>query len=820
MTSFRVAPVSDRAAFAVSLVCLLSAVLFISQGFSMRSSLAPTPAPLSSPTFDECFPDEFADHLVDDDLRVVLMVIDAWRLSFLTYDDSPMTFLRNSIQSGRAVAFAAAAQTPTVTMPRIQAVTSGVVPSLTSLLMNFFASEHTDDNWVNAAADEGRRIAFFGDDTWLRLFPNAFTQSDGVSSFFVSDYTEVDNNVTRHLDSVLHSDQWDVLILHYLGLDHIGHSLGGQSPQLKVKLMEMDDIARRIFQELSSHSPVLLAVIADHGMTAAGSHGGGTDAEIRVPIVLLHSRAEVIRGENISALHSAEQVDLATTLPFFVRSKIPRGSVGWSLVPQLADYWKLNSSTVFNAARQASSHLSGLTGRDSFGLDDVVESDRCQAARAFVGDVRHGLAVEEARKAQQELLKAQEQAFRWPIFVGIFLLLLGFIILFKCRLSTPSGTAEGRAGSPTRESSGYIHVEHLVFALYHLSSYATSYVEEEHDIWYYLSSTLIFCQLFSIVKGSIRNRPFSEIVLSDPRFRDGFLLWCLHRVGVGFNAHTRRRWVMNPDLLPPPIVPEFRFNNVLDNFTTDLILPELAKRAPLISTVLCVVYLLFRFRPVHRRHKCFSMYFLAVAVCYRAYLGDECGWTIYLIVGTTLLTSLRSISIAALLYLSYLVRPETQPLLAITFEMGLLTRRARFSPLFFAFLCQTVFFYTGQSSNISSIDVAVGYKCLSSYNAALVGFQMLLNFYALPLSFMFGYILHGISEADTVRLFCSVLQLRCLMLMTAILSMICLSGHLFTFSVLAPKMICEVLHAIIILIITGITVLAKYGTHLLGRCFR
>ncbi|VDL81254.1 unnamed protein product [Nippostrongylus brasiliensis] len=613
MTSFRVAPVSDRAAFAVSLVCLLSAVLFISQGFSMRSSLAPTPAPLSSPTFDECFPDEFADHLVDDDLRVVLMVIDAWRLSFLTYDDSPMTFLRNSIQSGRAVAFAAAAQTPTVTMPRIQAVTSGVVPSLTSLLMNFFASEHTDDNWVNAAADEGRRIAFFGDDTWLRLFPNAFTQSDGVSSFFVSDYTEVDNNVTRHLDSVLHSDQWDVLILHYLGLDHIGHSLGGQSPQLRVKLMEMDDIARRIFQELSSHSPVLLAVIADHGMTAAGSHGGGTEAEIRVPIVLLHSKAEVIRGENISALHSAEQVDLATTLPFFVRSKIPRGSVGWSLIPQLANYWKLNSTTVFNAARQASSHLSVLTGRDSFRLDDVAESDRCQAARAFVGDVRHGLTVEEARKAQRELLKAQEQAFS--------------TLLTKCVV----------------------------------------------------------------------------------------------------------------DLLPPPIVPEFRFNNVLDNFTTDLILPELAKRVPVISTVLCVVYLLFRFRPVHRRQKCFSMYFLAVVVCYRAYLGDECGWTIYLIVGTTLLTSLRSISIAALLYLSYLVRPETLPLLAIAFEMGLLTRRARFSPLFFAFLCQTMFFYTGQSSNISSIDVAVGYKCLSSYNAALVGFQMLLNFYALPLSFMFGY---------------------------------------------------------------------------------
>jgi len=36
----------------------------------------------------------------------------------------------------------------------------------------------------------------------------------------------VDNNVTRHLDWELVSKDWDVLILHYLGLDHVGH-LGG-----------------------------------------------------------------------------------------------------------------------------------------------------------------------------------------------------------------------------------------------------------------------------------------------------------------------------------------------------------------------------------------------------------------------------------------------------------------------------------------------------------------------------------------------------------------------------------------------------------------
>lgn len=40
------------------------------------------------------------------------------------------------------------------------------------------------------------------------------------------DTVEVDNNVTRHIEHEMKRDDWDVLILHYLGLDHIGHYQG------------------------------------------------------------------------------------------------------------------------------------------------------------------------------------------------------------------------------------------------------------------------------------------------------------------------------------------------------------------------------------------------------------------------------------------------------------------------------------------------------------------------------------------------------------------------------------------------------------------
>ena len=87
----------------------------------------------------------------------------------------------------------------------------------------------------------------YGDDTWLKLFPDTFLRVDGTSSFFVSvsccsfrkciveiavlrtscqDFTEVDDNVTRNIHSELQRNDWNGMIMHYLGLDHIGHKSG------------------------------------------------------------------------------------------------------------------------------------------------------------------------------------------------------------------------------------------------------------------------------------------------------------------------------------------------------------------------------------------------------------------------------------------------------------------------------------------------------------------------------------------------------------------------------------------------------------------
>ena len=127
--------------------------------------------------------------------------------------------------------------------------------------------EFKSDNIIYQMKKSGKKLVFYGDDTWLRLFPNHFIRSDGTTSFFVNDYTQVissssfyfiffefqfflhfqvDENVTRHIDDEMLKNDWDILILHYLGLDHIGHISGPSSNLVHPKLSEMDSVLYKI----------------------------------------------------------------------------------------------------------------------------------------------------------------------------------------------------------------------------------------------------------------------------------------------------------------------------------------------------------------------------------------------------------------------------------------------------------------------------------------------------------------------------------------------------------------------------------------------
>ena len=78
----------------------------------------------------------------------------------------------------------------------------------------------------------------------------------------------MDVNVTRNVRAELLRHDWDVMILHYCGLDHIGHLLGPHSFLVSEKLRYFDLIVEDVYSYLQSTAgKSLLVLLGDHGMT-------------------------------------------------------------------------------------------------------------------------------------------------------------------------------------------------------------------------------------------------------------------------------------------------------------------------------------------------------------------------------------------------------------------------------------------------------------------------------------------------------------------------------------------------------------------------
>uniref|UniRef100_K9INJ7 Putative glycosylphosphatidylinositol anchor synthesis protein n=1 Tax=Desmodus rotundus TaxID=9430 RepID=K9INJ7_DESRO len=274
--------------------------------------------------------------------KVVIMLIDGLRDDFVFGSKGVkfMPYTTYLVEKGASHSFVAEAKPPTVTMPRIKALVTGSLPGFIDVVRNLNSPALLEDNVVTQAWAAGRRIVFYGDETWVKLFPRHFVEYDGTTSFFVSDYTEVDDNVTRHLDTVLKRGDWDVLILHYLGLDHIGHVSGPHSPLIGRKLGEMDSVLMRIHtsllsQERETPRPSLLVLCGDHGMAERGGHGASSTEEVSTALLLISSAFERAPGDVRRPQH-VQQTDVAATLATGLGLPIPKHSVGHLLLPVLA----------------------------------------------------------------------------------------------------------------------------------------------------------------------------------------------------------------------------------------------------------------------------------------------------------------------------------------------------------------------------------------------------------------------------------------------------------------------------------------------------
>lgn len=122
--------------------------------------------------------------------RMILMIIDAMRSDFVTKGNMP--YLHTLIANGTACQYHLQVHPPTVTMPRIKAMTSGSIPSFLDVILNLGSSKSDMDTFLYQMIQQNQRIVFYGDNTWTSMFPNMFyRKGENIDSLYVNDFYEV-----------------------------------------------------------------------------------------------------------------------------------------------------------------------------------------------------------------------------------------------------------------------------------------------------------------------------------------------------------------------------------------------------------------------------------------------------------------------------------------------------------------------------------------------------------------------------------------------------------------------------------------------------
>ncbi|RHZ16609.1 hypothetical protein DYB37_008325 [Aphanomyces astaci] len=264
--------------------------------------------------------------------RLVFVVIDALRADMVLGNAAInhhgedlslfMPYTAHLATSDLTVAYVAQAGVPTVTMPRLKALTTGKQPAFIDVLRNFNSRALDDDNIMR-------------------------TLHQATSGFFTTDTVFVDSNVTRHLHEELdptmahsNSRDWDVLVLHYLGVDHVGHIDGPHSSSMRHKLGEMDAVVRSIHNAIRAQDIVRQASNQQPdgcrglvGMTNTGNHGGASVEESSALLLFVVPPTNATDHDDKSSrkepsFRRALQVDLVPTLAALFGVAIPTTNTG------------------------------------------------------------------------------------------------------------------------------------------------------------------------------------------------------------------------------------------------------------------------------------------------------------------------------------------------------------------------------------------------------------------------------------------------------------------------------------------------------------
>lgn len=283
--------------------------------------------------------------------KAILLVIDALRFDFVIpipgsneyyHNNFPILYDLASSSKNNAILLKFIADPPTTTLQRLKGLTTGSLPTFIDAGSNFDGDAIDEDNWLLQLHKINKTIAFMGDDTWKALF-NEYIHPDfnfPYDSLNVWDLDTVDNGVIEHLFPLISKEnctKWDLLVGHFLGVDHVGHRFGPQHYSMKDKLNQMNQVISKVIENIDDKT--VLIVMGDHGMDSTGNHGGDAPDELESTLFMYAKNKKFLKKDqsfyNVSELgenyRSVNQIDLVPTISLLLGLPIPYNNLGFPI---------------------------------------------------------------------------------------------------------------------------------------------------------------------------------------------------------------------------------------------------------------------------------------------------------------------------------------------------------------------------------------------------------------------------------------------------------------------------------------------------------
>lgn len=266
-------------------------------------------------------------------LKAIIVVIDALRYDFVEFTENltnvepyhnNLRVINDLLLAKKSRLYKFIAHPPTTTFQRIHGFTTGSLPTFIDIGSNFATTEIEEDNIIDQFISNGMKLVFMGDDTWTKLYPKRFHRAFPFPSFNVWDLDTVDTGIKNNLFPEMKKRDWDIIIAHFLGVDHCGHRYGAKHTEMNRKLQEMNAVIEQIINEMDNST--VLMVFGDHGMTDNGDHGGDSADEVSSAL-FVYSKQEYL-VQQFSDDKQVYQVDLVPTLANLFQIPIPFSSLG------------------------------------------------------------------------------------------------------------------------------------------------------------------------------------------------------------------------------------------------------------------------------------------------------------------------------------------------------------------------------------------------------------------------------------------------------------------------------------------------------------